>query len=476
MEKLVSALKKSTSVGRTENGMKTFTTSLNACLDLFFAIGASRNKSDAQIKQLFSNALHEDQKTALMILAWARDVRGGAGERRAFRVCMDYLVETDNLMLVDLSYVPEIGRWDDLFVLPFKETADIINSGLREKDGLLAKWMPRKKQYDNLRARFCKKFNLTPKEYRRLIVRLTKVVENQMCVGEWPAINYSHVPSKANVKYNKAFLRHDEERRREFLAKAKKGEAKINSSAAFPYDIVGMMVRTTGSLKEGSSLRGAVTNNDTAVAMWTQLPDYLSEKSDKIRILPICDTSGSMSGLPLQISLSLGLYLSERNVGVFKDAFITFSQRPELQYTKGNLYERLCQIKAIHPANTDLEATFELILKTAVRSGIKPSQMPTHVMIISDMEFDSATRGSDMSAIELIKSQYQAAGYKLPQIVFWNVNSRGKNIPVRYNEKGVALISGASPAVVTGVMKGKIDPIGVMLDIVNVERYQKFLR
>lgn len=457
---LLQQMQKKQSVTTTENGAKTYSTSLNACLDMFFMGGASRNKTAQEIINLFNKAYYENSELALKILAYIRDVRGGMGERRFFRICIKHMAETGKPMKLD--YIPEIGRWDDLLEFvgtPYQDPAlNAIGKGLKDQNALCAKWMPRQGKIANLLRR--KAFaDFTPKEYRKYLVALTNVVETQMCKKEWLDVNYSHVPSIANVKYNKAFLRNDETRRREFLEKAKKGEVKINSSAAFPDDVV---------YKTG--LRG---DWDTAIAMWNQLPNYLEGKS--VRMLPVCDVSGSMYGRPIEISVSLGMYISERNDSIFKDAFVTFSTKPKLQYLKGDLRERYLQLSQAEWAmSTDLDAVFQLILSAAIKGGISQDEMPTHILIISDMEFNQCARSND-TAFQSIKRQYKAAGYELPNIIFWNVNSRQDNVPVRFTKEGVGLVSGASPAVLQAVLSGTINPIDIMLRAVDVPKYQAFV-
>lgn len=469
MSKLLKALVKEESKTTTENGMKTFTTSLNANLDLFFMGGAFRKRSEGDLIALFVKAYYEDPKLSLKILAYIRDCRGGLGERRFFRVVIKHLAQSNKPF--NIGCIPELGRWDDLFELfdtNFeKEALNTIKIGLEASNALCAKWMPRKGIIAN---KIRKSLELTPKEYRKVLVKLTKVVETTMCNKEWSAINYSHVPSVANVKYNKAFLRNDEERRREFLGKAVKGEVKINSSVSYPHDLIKMMIDNTRSTQENHKLKPK--RNDTAIAMWNQLPDYIGES--KINLLPICDTSGSMSGDPFLISVGLGLYISERTKGIFKDAYITFSSKPYLQYTKGDLFERISQMKAHHPSNTNLEATFELVLDTAVKNRISQEEMPTHLLIISDMEFDQATRANH-TALKMIKDKYKSANYEMPNIIFWNVNSRQDNVPVRFDKNGVGLISGASPAAIKAVLSGDITPMSIVYRAVNKEKYEKFI-
>lgn len=467
MSTLVQSINKKQTITRTENGAKSYSTSLNANLDLFFMGGAFRNRSENELIALVGKAISEDKNLALKVLAYIRDARGGMGERRFFRTAIKHLANTG--VDFNVSYVPELGRWDDILELfgtsKEKDALREIIIALASGNGLCAKWMPRQGKIANKIRNFAKselgvKDMFTPRDYRKLLVNLTKVVETQMCNKEWGNINYSHVPSMANVKYNKAFLRNDETRRREFLGAAVKGEVKINSSVAYPDDVL---------YKTG--VRG---DWQTATAMWNQLPNYL--EGSNVKFLPICDVSGSMYGRPIEISISLGMYLSERNESIFKDAFITFSRNPQLQYLTGDLQSRFNQLRAADwGANTNLEATYRLILDTAVKNKISQAEMPTHLLIISDMEFDVATRSND-SLYKTAKKLYEVAGYELPNIVFWNVNSRQDNVPVRFNKDGVGLVSGASPAVLQAVLSGNINPIDIMLRAVDKEKYEKFIK
>ena len=332
------------------------------------------------------------------------------------------------------------------------------------KKHLLAKWLPRQSKIYNNNVDFTKDIikylNLTPKQWRKQLVELTKVVETQMCNKEWKQISYSGVPSIANVKYNKAFLRNDEQRRREFLAKAIKGEVKIQSTVAYPNDV---LYRT-----------GVKGDWQTATAMWNQLPDYL--EGTGFNILPICDVSGSMSGTPMEVSISLGIYLSERNKGLFKDTFMTFSGNPKLQVLKGNLKEKYMQLsKAEWERNTNLEKVFSTLLGTAVAYKVPTDEMPSHLLIISDMAFDRCvTDSKNVTLFEHARKAYQSAGYEMPNIIFWNVDDGG-NVPIKYSTSGVGLVSGYSPSVMKAVLSGEIDPVKIMVRAVVQEKYQKFI-
>lgn len=474
--KLVDAMRQNDTV--TENGMTTNSSSLNHCVDLFFTIGAMRGQDKQRLIRNFSLALLEDPTRAMKILFWVRDVREGAGERQIFRDVMKYLAEDHTEFLrKNIPYVSEYGRWDDLLTLiGTKLEADAftqIRWGLDNKNGLCAKWMPRKGPEAAKLRNF---LEMTPKQYRKTLVELTNVVETQMCANEWEKIDFGKLPSVASARYQKAFWKRNEEGYKSYIASLQKGEAKINAGAVYPYDV-------TKSLQRG--------NSDVAVEQWKALPNYMEGSED--RILPVVDTSGSMSTSAggnknvtcMDVSVSLGLYISERNVGAFKDAFITFSAEPQIQVLKGNLRDRFNQLsRADWGYNTDLVKVFDLILNQATKHSVPESEMPTKILILSDMEFDAATRSNsgwgtrpttawNPTAQEMIEQKYAAAGYKMPAIVYWNIQSRGDNIPVAFDKTGTALVSGFSPSILKSVVKGEItSPQGIMDETIMSPRYE----
>jgi hypothetical protein len=340
------------------------------------------------------------------------------------------------------------------------------------KSQTAAKWMPRK---GPVAAKLRAFMEMSPKQYRKTLVELTNVVETQMCANEWETIDFGKLPSVASARYQKAFWKRNEQGYKSYIASLQKGEAKINAGAIYPYDV-------TKSLQRG--------NADVAVEQWKALPNYMEGSED--RILPVVDTSGSMGssagGNPnvscMDVSVSLGLYISERNAGAFKDAFVTFSAEPKLQILKGNLRDRFAQLqRAEWGYNTDLVKVFDLILDQATKHSVSESEMPTKILILSDMEFDSATRSNgwgskvttpwNPTAQEMIEQKYADAGYKMPAIVYWNIQSRGNNIPVAFDKTGTALISGFSPSILKSVVKGDItSPQGIMDETIMSPRYE----
>jgi hypothetical protein len=447
----------------TENGMVTNSSTLNECVNLFFTIGAMRGQDKERLLSTFSKAFNENPLTTLKILFWVRDVRGGAGERQIFRDILKYLVENHpNVVKQNIQAIPHFGRWDDLSVLfGTKLEADATKmfvDGLIVENGLCAKWIPRKGVIFNA---IRKALKTTPKNLRNLLVGISNTVEQKMCANQWTNIEYSKTPSLAMGRYTKAFAKHDITGFTEYLEKLKKGETKVNAGAVYPYNVVQTMNQGSWEL---------------ANEQWKSLPNFMEGTTE--RILPVVDVSGSMGSIVsgsitcLDIAISLGLYISERNEGVFKDSFITFSEKPELQVLSGTLKERYEQMsQADWGMNTNLNLVFNLILNQALKHKVLPEDMPSKILIMSDMEFDQATRQSD-SAIQMIRRQYEESGYTLPEIIFWNIQSRGKNFPVRHDESGTALISGLSPSIVKSVLGGKeMTPVSIMNETINSERY-----
>lgn len=456
---------------RTANNMKARKSSANALVDLFYNIGASRGKD---IIPAFTAAMAENKDLALRLALWARDARGGAGERQLFRDILAHLDSRDPFSAGRLLVkIPEVGRFDDLFVFQNKELKSraytLLGDELRKGNGLAAKWTPRK---GKIAAEIRKFFGMTPKQYRKSLVALTKVVETQMCAQDWDNINFSHVPSQAARLYKKAFGRHTP-KFAEYVAKLVSGDksVKVNASAVFPHEILKGLIAKYGRPTMDK------TTLDHITAQWDALPNYVGDAN----ILPIVDVSGSMT-IPagnettvtcLDISVSLGLYLADKNKGAFKDTFLTFSGSPELMTLKGNIIQKVDQMMgSTWEMNTNLHAAFEKILSTAVKHKVPQSDMPSMVLILSDMQFDQCVQHDD-SAMEMIERKYEAAGYQVPQVVFWNLNSYS-NTPVSADKSGAALVSGYSPSIMTSLLAADMSeftPMGIMLKTIMSSRY-----
>lgn len=469
MNAFAAAITDASTTTRTENGAKTYSTSLNSCVDLFFQIGAIRGKGAARAESIFRAAYKQSPDIATKIALWARDVRGGAGERQVFRDLLKVLEKTDTERLMRiLPIIPEIGRYDDLFVFEtdkIKQAAyAVFGVGLTDpkRSGLAAKWAPRETGAKKKIAReLMAAFELSPRSYRRLISSLSKTVEQQMSAKLWDEIEFQKVPSVAAARYSKAFRKHQEERYGEFIQKVSSGDEKINTGALFPYDVTKKTV-----------------DDETSNVLWSNLPDHVPEGKS---FIPMVDRSGSMRFPEAKVSNnlyagdvadSLGLYIAERNKSAFKNLIMTFASNPswvripETDSLRDKLHALYC---ASVGYSTNIDAAFRLILSTAVTNHVAPEDMPQYLIIFSDMEFNPSVGGGTNA--NTAKKMFANAGYEMPTLVWWNIASRNGTSPVRADEKGMILVSGFSPTVTKTVLSGDLDPISVMLKTVDTPRY-----
>lgn len=485
----------------TENGALGYRTTGKELLDLNFAVSSLRKATETDIVRRFKRAFGEDKVLAMKWLFYARDVRGGLGERRLFRVVLADLVNSNPEMVIPLiNLIPEYARYDDLWcLLDNKESAKVVlelvdkqltedlnNMKAGKSISLISKWLPSSNASSAQTKRYAKQIykalGLTERKYRKVLSRLRKyldIVEVKMSSKNWSEIKYEAVPSRANLIYNNAFLRNDEERRREYLRKLTKGETKINAATLFPHDIVH---------KYTSTNRYSLNPKDAAIeALWKALPDTVQGCGNTI---VVADGSGSMTSTidsnskvtALEVANALAIYFAERSSGEFKDKYITFSTYPQLvDLSKANSLHDKLQIALTHNeiADTNIERVFDLILTTAINNHMSQEDMPKNILIVSDMEFNSCATCSnggyghrpDQRLFKVIAKKYADAGYLIPRMIFWNVNSRTGTIPVKENELGVALVSGFSVNVVKMVMSGKTEPFECLLETLNSERY-----
>jgi hypothetical protein len=443
----------------TNNGAVTHSTAGMHCLDLFFIAGASRFMSEEDIIKAFIRAYREDKLTAVKILFWARDARGGAGEKRFFQVIMRSLLVSDPEVYEQIAiHIPVFGYWKDIFIIerPTEDTLNWLDHQLKENENanLLAKWFPRKGEWFVAMHKYLK---VSAGAFRRRLTSMSTTVEQKMCANDWETIHYSAVPSVAGKRYAGAFYKHDGIRYASYISDVMEGKEKMNASVLFPSDLV-HKVTVDGF------------NTDAYNAMWKSLPNYMEGCNE--RILPVCDVSGSMMGKPMEVSIGLGLYISERNEGPFKDLVLTFSEDPQFHKIEGNtLSEKVFNLgKANWGMNTDLIKTFNVLLDRAVAGKVAQEDMPTKLLIISDMEFDQAC--GKRTNFDIIKTAYAQWGYEMPSIIFWNVNGRLGNVPVKSNTPNTALVSGYSPSIIRSVLGGdELNPLAVMLKTINSDRY-----
>jgi hypothetical protein len=454
-----------TGMSLTDNGCVTNTSTLDYCLDLFFTIGASRGKD---ISYQFAKAFAQDKRLATQILFHARDIRGGMGERKLFRDNLLSITTKKNAIEVMLKTI-EVGRFDDLHVFlgsKFEDLAvSIIADALVQGSSLAAKWTPRSGPMFNLLR---KKMSLDPKSLRKMLVQLSNTVEQKMSAKHWSEIDYSKLPSLASARYMTAFHRNDPARYQAYKDALTKGEVKINAAAVYPYDVI-------------KAARYSSENVDVSEAQWKALPDYIG--NNDANILPVIDVSGSMDCPAggsknltcMDVAVSLGMYVAERSKGIFKDQFITFHEKPQMVKMNGSFTQRLNQVyRAPWGGSTNLEATFRLIADAAVKHGLKQEDLPTQLLIFSDMQFNriGGYRGNNQTAFQFAEKYFNERGYKLPQVVFWNLNAGNDNFPVQKDQTGALLVSGFSPSLMKSVLRGtEYNPRQLMLESVDKERY-----
>ena len=490
----------------TENGAVGYRTTGSNLLDINFSVSSLRKADVETILEKWVKAYYENPTLAIKWLFFAGDIRGGLGERRLFRTIFTYICETKpELAEVLIPYIPMYARWDYVMdsidnpnvqetILKFIKSSlfdDLDGFEAKESISLLAKWLPsvNSKNHEVRRKALiiCRYLGWSERKYRQTLAKLRtylNIVEVKMCANEWNEIEYSAVPSKANLRYKDAFMNHDEDRRTAYLDALSKGETKINAGVLFPHDIV---AKTT---KHTSWDQTLLPKDQTVIELWKALPDYVKGNSNTI---VVADGSGSMvdakispNVTALDVANALAIYFAEHQTGQFKNNYITFSENPKLvNFDKcKDIYDKV-EVALAHDeiANTNIEAVFDLLLSTAVQKHMTQEEFVDNVLIISDMEFDSATicryftgtrlayQTPSKKLFEEIAENYARCGYKLPRLIFWNVNSRTGTIPVIENELGVALVSGFSPTIAKMVLSGKTDPYEVLLEAINDKRY-----
>lgn len=482
----------------TENGAVAHKTTGSKLLDINFAVASLRGKTDAEIAKMFRAAFNENPILAMRWLFYARDAREGLGERNLFRACVKDLAKQNQTALVNalVPHFAEYGRWDDILGLLDTKCKTVVLKSIKQQwiddiknmnEGnscsLMAKWIPSEQASNKDMKRWAgiisSYIKITPRQYRKTLSALRKhidVVERKMSSNNWQAIDYEAVPSQANLRYNRAFLKHDYDRRNAFLGALEKGEAKINSSVAFPHDIVHQYSRVRR------------TEDPALEAMWKSLPDMVKGEASTI---VVADGSGSMTApvggtsvTALEVANALAIYFAERCKGEFKNKYITFSMTPRIVNLDGGTLFKNLRIAQKHNeiANTNVEAVFQLILETAKRNHMSQDEIPANILIISDMEFDSCVSANSsrntwgrvapsQTLFDNIKHKFEQAGYKMPHLIFWNVNSRTKAIPMVQNELGVTLVSGFSVNVCKSVMTNCVDPYEALVEAISVKRY-----
>ena len=481
-------LKKEANQTYTENGAATYLSTRSACLDLFAAIGALRGASEQEITDRFLLAYAEDPDLAMKTLFFGRDVRGGIGERRVFRTILGWLaVNAPQSAEKNIPCIAEYGRYDDLLSLldtPCEEAAlayiktqlDMDRAALEagESVSLLAKWLPSVNASNRTAVRQANRIarclGMNAAQYRKTLSALRariSIIENNLRERDY-TFDYAKQPSKAMFKYRKAFLRNDGERYSAFMESVSRGEAQLHTGTLTPYEIIAPCF-SYGRVKLPVTLQ----ERRAIDATWNAQEDFTGGEN----ALVVVDGSGSMyCGLepfPAAVALSLGIYFAERNTGMFRNHFITFSEHPRLVEIKGgDICEKVRYCARFNEiANTNLQRVFELILRAAVKNRAPQEEMPAKLYIISDMEFDCCVGDGSLTNFEYARKLFEKHGYRLPEVVFWNVASRNRQQPVQMNDAGAALVSGCSPRIFSMLRSGTLSPSAFMMEVLGSERY-----
>lgn len=466
---------------RTENGAVALNATGSACLDLFGTVGSLRDADESRIHRLISEAYREDPLTATKITFYARDIREGLGERRTFRVLLQYMAKKHpEALRENLDLVGVFGRYDDLYCLIGTPLEDDMWAAMKAqfeedwenlKEGcaisLLAKWIKTADASSERTRRLgiltAEKLGYPVYDFKRIVRRMRKhigVVECLMSENRWDEIRYAKVPSRAMMIYRKAFARHDGQRFSAFIEKAMRGEQRIHSGTLYPYDIV-------------QKILFGNEDSDVLEAQWRQLPDYVSEGTNAI---VMADVSGSMTcsgGRPLATSIGLAIYFAERNTGAYHNLFMTFSAEPKVVELKGEtLAEKIANVhKATWGMNTDLKSAFEKVLDIAVSSHTPQSEMPKAIIVVSDMEIDHCGNRK-WTFYDAMARRYADYGYEIPNVIFWNVNSRSDVFHADKNRRGVQLCSGQSVTTFKQLMSCiGMTPMELMNRVIGSERY-----
>ena len=499
MNMLLNSMKQASNFTRTENGAITHKTTESALLDMFAMGGAMRQRSVGDVTLMFKKAYQENPVYALKCLFYLRDVRGGQGERRFFRECMKWLAKNDKAAAQrNLQYVAEFGRWDDLYCFvstslekdAFKIMKEQFILDLNCKTpSLLAKWLHSEnatsEENAKLGALTCQYFGYSPRQYRKHLSTLReriRVLERLMSQNRWNEIEFDKIPSKAGLKYKNAFARRDIIKAK-YEKFAKDENTKVNAGTLYPYEVVEKAINLMGSNQWYSRGRNVALDNTDRLMInkyWDNLTDYF--KGSNLNALCMVDTSGSMTGTPINVATSLGLYCAEKAGGPFANHYISFSAYPQLIECEGvdfcDKVDRIVRTNLCQ--NTNIEAAFDMLLNTAKSNRLSQDELPDTIIVISDMEFDSATsqyrscsgRGAEgaETLMEGIARKWRANGYKVPHLIYWNVNARQNNIPM-LGVGRVSFVSGFSPSIFQSIVTGKTG-YDLMLETLEKDRYK----
>lgn len=479
----------------TENGANALASSESTLLDYFFSIVRGSDKE--RIHSLLDLCWKESPQDTLKLIFYKRDCRGGAGERKVFLDSYEWLFSKHPCTAkLNFPHIPEYGYWKEIFWFWPQNAvngAELVASKLREDKknleekksiSLLAKWLPTTdKEVNAVPSRkilfaIARKLNLVNngkwherlrKTYIAPLRRELALVETNLCGNNVSEIDYSKVPSIAFNRYKKLFAKKDGDRFSKWMEDVKEGKQKINTSVLFPHDIVSKYI-------DGSCFSKESTVDEATELQWQDIVKRTSELGVFNKCIAISDVSGSMAGLPMQVSVALGMLIAECNTNeFFSKKLITFSEEPRfLSLTEETLRDRVEYVFENVGYNTNFQRVFGILLDYCVENQVPRGDMPEKLFVFSDMQFDDADGQYNKTTFEVIQNMYSKAGYTMPEMIFWNLRDACRGVPVKKDERNTMMVSGFSEKILSQIMTGSnLTPMGIMMDVLESSRYDR---
>ena len=519
----------------TENGAVSLATTEDGRVDLFYK--TVRGLSEDRLRNYLDNSWTTDPLDTLKMIFFIRDIRGkGKGEKKLFHQSVKWLMDQHpEAIRLNSKHIPFYGTYKDwleiflntryekamlkcfarqlqkdrnlVITVTEGDTTEITkkkrkgffsyiwgssstkaNKGKTEESDtpptvtLAWKWAPSegshydKGSYKGTVTKLCGLLGINKKEYRKTATLMRAhigVVEGLMCGKQWDEIDFSKVPSRAMHIYKKAYAKHQPDRFTEFIEGVTKGTTKMNTGTLQPHEIVGQYLKGCGSQVSGEP-------QPAVEAQWVSYLTDLKKKGVSFdNCVSVVDTSGSMTSgygdvSPMKVAYSFGLLVSQLCTGAFHNKWIEFSEQSKIhQFPEGSLYQKLKTIKSIIQ-NTNIQSVFETILATYSMFGVTADQQIKRIFIFTDGQFNQMTSNAHLTNFQAVDVKYQAAGFKRPEMIFWNVASRTTDFPVPGDTPDTALIGGYSRDMLQLFLDGEdLSPISLVLKAVRDERYDR---
>lgn len=487
------------------NGALEYDTTGSALVDFNARVTEFRNAEASVITDAARKAFEENPVKFVKLIFQIGDIREGRGERHTFNVCMDWLVANHPSVAGEvIALIPEYTRWDYLVRLTVSEDEVIAKNATKlvvkqfeadraviqnAKDGesvaisLLAKWMPslqtKKEQDKEVVRHLLRTLHMQEREYRKTLSQMRSylnIIEKSLTLKDYDTIDMEKMSAKQQLRYSSCLERVMAKQRHDYIQAVLRGEKKMNTTILNPLEIVHEYI------KNNRNFQGTEYNEDME-AIWSLIPDTTSGNGNT---LVIRDGSGSMTAsigagskaTMLEAASAMAIYCAEHMQGAFHNMFITFSSHPEIVDLSDcpSLSDKLNRLVRFNDcSNTDLEATFDLVLDIAVKNGLSQEEIPSYLMILSDMEFDAARRAyshydwkrhqfvddgcSRDMLFDIIRKKWQTAGYDMPTLVFWQLNGKRTIFPEIDAKNGIIFLSGFSTSELELVMAGKYETV-----------------